>query len=139
VNKFKALIGWVVLGAAMTAQAHDIDGNTAHLVLRQNAFSVELSIHANAWTERFKVTELDDEVLKGTKVILEGQVIPLKLKLIEKSRDHYKVHFVTPKGVSVHTKAVQVTFPKELGTVTVTSIQTQTKAARGGAPVAFQF
>ena len=140
VSKFVKLFSLLVLvGGATTAQAHDLEGNTAHLVLRQNSFSVELSIHANAWTERFKVSELDDEILKATQVQLEGHALPMKLKLIQKTGDHYKVQLVATQGVSTQVKAVQASFPKELGALTVTSIQTQTKAARGGASVSFQF
>lgn len=138
-NKTIFLVGALLAIVLNPVWAHDISGNTAHLVLRQNSFSVELSIHANTWTEKFKVGELNEEILKNTQVSLDGQALPLKLKLIQKTGDHYQVEWVATHGVSAQVKKVSAAFPKELGELTVTSIQTQTKASRGGAQVSFQF
>ena len=120
-------------------EAHEVQENTATISARHGALSLDMRIHKNKWTEKTIVSKLDDRILAKTSLFVNGNLIKLRLRRIEKSGDHYRAQFIAKQVVSEELKSAELSLPRELGRVMVTVVRAKTMVKTKGAKARFIF
>lgn len=125
---------------SINCMAHEIQENSAKISIYQGgSVMLSLSLHQNSWTNKFKVHNLDDEILKYTELTVNTANIPLKLRKIEKSDNHYFIQYISTKGLDSKVKNVTIKLPKELENTVITLTRSSTKYTSKGKILHFNF
>ena len=134
------LIALSVILLSINCMAHEIQENQAKISIYQGgSVMLNLSIHQNSWTNKFKVQNLDDEILKSTQLTINAVNIPLKLRKIEKSDDHYFIQYISTKSLDSKVNDVTIKLPHELENTVITLIRSTTKHTSKGKVSHFNF
>ncbi len=114
------------------ALAHGVKENTAKVTLQHGSIKLNLSVHQNSWTDSFAVNKLDDIILELTKLHINGKIIILKLRKIEKKGEHYSIEYISTKAADTKVSKAMIQLPEQLGNVLVTFIRATTKYVQQG-------
>ena len=119
--------------------SHAVQENTAKILTRHGALELALNIHGNQWTEKFKVSDLDDQILLKTRLLINKKVVGLKLRIIEQQNKHYKIVYLAKEPIPTNVEMAELTLPSELGNVLVTFLRASTKMVQKSRGVMFRF
>ncbi len=119
--------------------AHEAPENKAKISVHQHSISLNLSIHASAWTESYAVYDLDDAVSQNTSLTINRNPVSLKLKKIEKKSDHYSIDYLAEHTPGAKLESMGIRLPKQLGNVIVTMVRATSKLASSGKNARFIF
>lgn len=131
------LLSVIVLQA--NGRAHEVQENTAKISIQHGSVALHLSIHSSPWADSFAVHQLDDEILKNTRLTINKKQLPLKLKKVEKGVDHYTIQYSAEDSVGRNIQTTSLALPIELGNVVVTVVRATTKLTYQGNVARFSF